>query len=295
MSLWIIILAYLIAHYFGQMWRKQRHQLVRSVMGSLHQMFKRAGFGSWRLNCLLAALIGAVVVLVLQLWLKSSSTVAWFTFSTLIMVFSLGSRDLDRDVRAYLNAETDEERNQKAERLAFDYRHPVAGHSHEAVIKGIFYQSLCRWFGVIFWFLVFGAAGAIGFRLMHSQVSDPHQRALFNGGQISVAKRVISWIDLIPAALATLALAIVGDFERVIQAWKQHFVSQNKSILTWDYAFYPTIAWQMVMAGDEVEDAFEHDYEGKLEQVNAAMSMVWRCLGCWLIIIALMILLNWLN
>ncbi len=295
MSLWIIILSYLIAHFFGRTWRRQRRLVIRFLTDRGHALLKLAGIGKWRLNSVLVMLMVLSLVVLAQLLFRSGSTAAWFIFSTVVLVFSLGSRDLDSDVKDYLDAETDEERDRRAERLACDYRHPVGRHDHESVIKGIFYQSLVRWFGVIFWFLVFGAAGAIGFRLIHSQVSDPVNRRLLNGPQLALAKSVIGWIDLLPAALASLALALVGDFERVITSWREHFVSQHKSLLTWDYAFYPCVGFAMVVAGDEVEEAFDHDYEGKLEQVNAAMSLVWRCVACWLTVIALMILFNWLN
>jgi len=99
----------------------------------------------------------------------------------------------------------------------------------------------------------------------------------------------------LPAALTTFALAIVGDFDTVIRTWKHHFVTNQHSAFSWDYEYLPEVGFRTVMRGDEFEDAFSHDYDGGQAKVSLAMSLVYRTLVCWLTVIAMMIIANWVN
>ncbi len=295
MSLWILILAYLIVHALGRYWQEPGRTLNGSGLLLSMNLLQRLRMGQGFLLPSLAPLLIVIPLALLQWWLDGHSELLWFLLSLLVVTWSLGPNDLDNDVKAWLQAEAGEEQDRLAERLACDYRHSSGRHNEYALIRGIFYQSLVRWFGVMFWFLALGASGALLFRLVHAQLSDSRVRARLNGRQRAVCKHLVGWLDLLPAALATLATAIVGDFERVTRLWRQHFVSQHKSLLTWDYAFYPNVGLQTVLGDDDVETAFEHDYEGRREQVNKAMTLVWRTVACWITVIALLILVDWLS
>lgn len=295
MSLWILILAYLIVHALGRHWQESGRTLNGRSLLACMNLLDTLRMGQSVLLPVAAPLLMVTPLALLQWWLGDHSDLLWFGLSLLVVVWCLGPNDLDNDVKAWLEAESGDEQDRLAERLACDYRHPLGRHDEHALIRGIFYQSLVRWFGIMFWFLILGASGALLFRLVHVQLSDARVRSRLNGPQRSVCKHLVGWLDLLPAALATLATAVVGDFERVTRLWRQHFVSQHKSLLTWDYAFYPNVGLQTVLGDDDVETAFEHDYQGRREQVNEAMTLVWRTVACWITVIALLILVDWLN
>src|SRR5690606_5523145 len=71
--------------------------------------------------------------------------------------------DLDRDVDAVLDAPDPASRRDAAARLADDGSASVDG---PGVIEAVFRNGLRRWFGVLFWFLLLGPFGALGYRLV---------------------------------------------------------------------------------------------------------------------------------
>ncbi|MCB1606836.1 MAG: hypothetical protein KDI71_07660, partial [Xanthomonadales bacterium] len=82
--------------------------------------------------------------------------------AAIVLYYSWGPRDLDADVSDLATA-TDPELRQRA--LA------ALGASAEDNqpadrVELVFHQALKRWFGVLFWFVLFGPAAAIGFRLV---------------------------------------------------------------------------------------------------------------------------------
>jgi AmpE protein len=295
MSILIIGLAMLITHVLGMHWRRPRQRLVNLWFSSVAHYFGRGGAARAILGLVVTIGLPAAIVGLAQWTLAREGALLWFGFSLLALLFAWGPRDLDRDVRRYLEADNDDERQIHAEALTYSYRDPSRNTHRAGVIKGVFYQSLVRWFGVIFWFLLLGAAGAIAFRLAHATLSEPRNRALLSEVQIATARGLITVIDLLPAALTTFALAIVGDFDTVVGAWRRQIFGASGRIRDWDREFLPEVGFRTVMHGDEVEQAFSHDFEGALAKVNQAMSLVWRALVCWLTVIALLILAGWVS
>ena len=143
--------------------------------------------------------------------------------------------------------------------------------------------------------LLLGASGAIAFRLVHLLLCEQSNRGLLMPRQLGACKRLVAFLDLMPAALTTFALAIVGDFDTVFRTWKHHFVTGKRSAFSWDYEYLPEVGFRTVMRGDELEDAFSHDYDGGEGKVSLAMSLVYRTLICWLTVIAMMIIANWMS
>lgn len=206
-------------------------------------------------------------------------------------VFAWGSRDLDADVAGYLNADGPKARRQAGEPLVFSYRLPETAVTTGHVIEGVFYQALIRWFGTIFWFVALGAGGVVAFRFAHALLSERDNRELMDERQLGVVNRGVALINWPPAVLATLALAVVGDFDRVLSGTRQRL--KDGFWRRFDCSVWPGVGREVVESGHSLDDAFSHDFSGKLGQVNAAMSLVWRVLVCWLTVISLISLAIW--
>lgn len=296
MSILVIGLALLFAHFAGVLWRPVQLRVLNAYLTRISSFVKRFKLLGGGLGVLIILLPPTILVASGQYLLQSEQQVLGaFFYSLFFMVLALGPRSLAGDVQAYLESSDESARSEAAEALAFTYRHPMSGGGRDAVIRGVFYQGLVRWFGVIFWFLLLGATGAIVFRLVHLLLCEHRSRALLTPHQVITCKRLVAVLDLIPAAFTTFALAIVGDFDTVIQTWRHHFVTGQHSALSWDYEYLPEVGFRTVMHGDELEDAFSHDYDGGPAKVSLAMSLVYRTLVCWLTIIAMMIIANWVN
>lgn len=73
-------------------------------------------------------------------------------------------------------------------------------------------------FGVFFWFVVAGAAGAVMYRLAHFLAREWPKRASGRFGEF--ATRVFGWIDWLPVRMTAIGFAIVGNFEDAMYAWR---------------------------------------------------------------------------
>ncbi len=291
MSLLAIGIALTFAHLFGHALQDPKHRLMHGYFRWLV-----ARLPDWPGAMLLVVALPAVAIGAVQ-WLLADSglALAAFLFATACLILAWGSRDLDSDVKAYLDAETDAEREAASEQLVFPYRQTAAAPGNHVVVEGVFYQGLVRWFGTIFWFLLLGGGGAIAFRLAHALLCERANRDLLQPRQEEAARRIVAIADWIPAVMTTLGLAAVGDFDRVVRAWRAHFREDRRPWLSWDSEFLPRVGRLTVVEGHTLDDAFDHDYSGRLGQVNAAMSLVWRILVFWLTVIAVLSLVRWLS
>jgi membrane protein required for beta-lactamase induction len=147
-------------------------------------------------------------------------------FTVLVLLVSFGPRDLRDEVDDYVAAlergDGDEAARRAKELLEADASGRGAG-LRDAVEEAIFVQSNNRIFGVMFWFMVLGPAGAWLFR-----ASDLlRRRAAFQGargdmheslGRALVALHgLLAWI---PARLAAVSFALAGSFEDAVGNWR---------------------------------------------------------------------------
>ena len=82
-----------------------------------------------------------------------------------------------------------------------------AEHTHRWMKQCLVYMGFERWFAVIFYFVLFGAPGALAYRLLHlsGELRD-------EAGDEAVQKRALHIADWLPARLLVLAFALAGDY-----------------------------------------------------------------------------------
>ena len=152
-----------------------------------------------------------------------------FAFVVLVLLFSLGPRDLKDEVDDYVGALERHDRDEALRRGKELLESSPSVHglgAREAIEEAIFVQANNRIFGVIFWFMVLGAAGAWAYR-----ISDMlRRRAAFEaarqgvprmrgdlGSALGLVHGVLAWV---PARLAALAYALAGSFEDAVGNWR---------------------------------------------------------------------------
>ena len=147
-----------------------------------------------------------------------------------MLLLSFGPRDLKDEVDDYVGAlernDRDEVTRRAKELLESTPALRGGASAREAVEEAIFVQANNRIFGVIFWFMVLGPAGAWLYR-----VSDLlRRRAAFEAARQGVPRMrgdlgsmltdlhgILAWI---PARLAALSYAVAGSFEDAVGNWK---------------------------------------------------------------------------
>ena len=85
-----------------------------------------------------------------------------FAFAVIVLFFCWGPRELDADIDAVLKAPDRDQRLAAAQALRPDPADLPLPLEANALVEAAFRSALSRWFGVLFWFVLLGPAGALG-------------------------------------------------------------------------------------------------------------------------------------
>ena len=257
---------------------------------------------AWRSRWGLSLALGVplLLVLLLQLALRNDLFgLPAFLFAVFMLFYAWGPRDLDHDVDAVADAVDAETRRVAAARLFPERAEP----SLEAgeLVGAVFRCALWRWFGVLFWFLLLGPVGALLYRLVALCVQGEARKRLPEG-PARAASAVLAVLDWPVAQLMTLAMALVGNFDSVLVAWKDAGGASFKPGN--DFLTAAARASVKVELAEEAMDeaGTEFDPGGGtalvattpgLPELRDAMSLVWRILLLWLAVLALFVIAGW--
>ncbi len=201
---------------------------------SLDAVFSRFGQSGYWISLVGVALLAALLVLPVAAvaWLLRDALlhIPYFAFAVVVLLFSLGPRDLKQEVDDFCVAvEAGDE--QEVRRLGkslteFDLPDDSSDQLRD-VERAVYVQANNRVFGVVFWFLVLGPAGAWLFRildLMRRRVAYRYSGGVEDTGALPSAVRslhgLFAWI---PARLLAMGYALAGSFEEAIADWKGYY------------------------------------------------------------------------
>lgn len=165
----------------------------------------------------LIVLVGGPVVLVLFLHAVLYSVLFGLlslVLFVLVLLYSLGRGDYSEAVQKYLFAWNNgdfESAYDKALSIGdFQQSNTIGDHValHDHVRSALVYEGYQRWFAVVFWFLILGPCGALGYRL--SYLSARSHR--LEDSERQLALRWVHYLDWIPARLLALSFALTGNF-----------------------------------------------------------------------------------
>ncbi|HWS76998.1 MAG TPA: cobalamin biosynthesis protein [Thermomonas sp.] len=251
--------------------------------------------GTWGIA--LALVLPLLVVGLFQLALEQP---LWgfvgLLFDIAVLFYCWGPRDLDVDVAAVLDAPDAGTRRAAAARLWPHGETPRL--DGPSLVEAAFRNALRRWFGVLLWFCLLGPFGAVLYRLSVLAVDRddaqlPHDTA--TGARTWLA--ILEW----PVAhLMTLSLALVGNFDSVLAAWRAEGAfglhgnllgsaarASVRSEIAEEVADYTEAG---VPASTALIEVF-----GELPELRDAMNLAWRILVLWLAVIALLVVAGWVS
>lgn len=208
--------------------------------------------------------------------------------SIAVLLFSLGPKELGREVEGYLESKAQGKTEQTRE-AAYSLCNPEAPDEEPLqsliVARHVMIEANRRLFGPLLWFLLLGPAGAFLYRVnqlagerIEFQEESPDQLQL-------MANKIQELLDWIPARLTAIGYAISGNFEKVAGVWKNfHRISQeqneNEAALLLSSA--GTAALESYPSVDEIEYLVEVP-----PVVEDALALVWRTLFIWVIAVGL--------
>lgn len=258
-----------------------------------------AGFWRGRYGIALALLPPVFLVGLFQFALHSPlAGVVGLLFGVVVLFHVWGPRDLDADVTAVVDAEDTAARRAAAVRLGAN---PDSGLGEAAaMVEGVFASALRRWFGVLFWFLLFGAVGAVLYRLVALAAEGDYADAL-PATTRDGARRFFALLNWPVAQAMTFSLALVGNFDTVLGVWRD----ANGASLQLDHAHLGAAARASVRCeiAEETREFIEEGATpgnawvqlGESPELRDAMSLVWRILLLWLAILALFVVAGWVS
>ena len=219
-------------------------------------------------------------------------------FAIAVLFYAWGPRDLDVDVDAIADARDARSRREAAAALWPDGAAPSLDGG--ALVGAVFHSALRRWFGVLLWFLLLGPVGALLYRLAAMSAEGAAARGL-PSETAAGARTVLALLDWPVAQLMTLALALVGNFDTVLGAWRDG----GGASLKLDSGYLGAVARASVRvelaeeAADRLDEQAEQRADGggapaaavtDMPELRDAMSLVWRSLLVWLAVLALFVI-----
>lgn len=254
------------------------------------------GAGAVLGTAVLCAVLVIPVVAVVIVFGDRLHHVPYVLFAAFVLIFSLGPRDLGRELDEYLSAiEADDAEgiSRRAKELMESDAGSGADHQ-SSVEEAIFVQANNRLFGVIFWFLVAGPAGAWFFRvidLMRRRARFESERLRAETGEpaaflepVRTLHGLLAWI---PARLLALGYALAGRFEEAIRNWRGFEPAERGRFYEFNDRLLASVG-RGAVALPEATTAERPEWHA----ARSAMRLVRRTLFVWITAIALMTLFS---
>jgi AmpE protein len=237
-----------------------------------------------------------LLCLIVQLALRGSLLgLANLAFALLVIVYCMGPRDLERDVEGVIKAPDSDARATAAQALRTDDMAGGLPFEAEPLVESAFVAALRRMFGVIFWFVLLGPAGALLYRLAERLAYAQDHAAGLPAAQHDLARQLTRLLDWLPAHLIALALALASDFDAVFKTWRAYHASHPKGYASFDPDFLNAIARASVDADVAAGDGHAVDVHEPVVALDDAMTLIRRVLIVWIALIALVVIGGWFS
>jgi len=209
-----------------------------------------------------------------------------------VLMYSLGPRELDTDLDAIRLAADDASREKAAQALG-DQGEAIAWNAFE-LREALAWAALRRRFGVLLWFFLLGPFGALLYRLAQSLARIGSLR--LDTDSRRAAQHIANALDWPAAQLLTFTLALVGHWEAVIGAWRQwHGQASPTSWYSAEPGFLAAAARTDVQVETEAGDGYAEDHSDPLLELTRLSAALSRALLAWLGAAALIAIGGWLG
>jgi len=210
------LLAMLIALIAERLSSPHRH--AERVRGQVWQMLHGAFPKLWQWTPSVVVLILLPVALADAVHAASMPLLLRLLLDALLLFICLGPRDLSDDIKL-LRAARARDDSEEVRRISAQLQMgPEPDASHRSLIGALFIQSHERLFGMLWWFLLGGPAGAVLYRVasrLPGLIADP---ALPAARLASNIHAVLAWL---PVRLTAALFALAGSMDDAARAWRR--------------------------------------------------------------------------
>lgn len=152
-------------------------------------------------------------------------------------------------------------------------------------------------FGVVFWFILLGATGAIAYRLA-AMVGDRWGAAREGDARAfgRFAARAFEWMDWLPLRLSAFSFAVAGDFMGAVECWRTQAATWRPRA---DGVLLAAAAGALGCrlggvlhqdSGIEYRPQLGEGEDIDVDGMDLAASLIWRALVLWLFLVLLVTL-----
>jgi adenosylcobinamide-phosphate synthase len=253
----------------------------------------------------LLAWSAAVLPLVLSVWLMETWLTQWgsllgLAWSVLVLYHTMGFRYyslIAEEIADKLRSGNLAEARQMLENWRGGEAADFSEHEVAALtIEQVFSHSHRQMFGVLFWFVLLGPAGAVLFRLS-SILSRRWSESSPAFSQLAATSfHLINWL---PARLTGLTYAVAGNFEDAMYCWRTQPhawpETEESIVLAAGAGAMGVKLGQPLNVGGQwiARSEIGLDEEPDADQIDSTISMVWRGLVVWLVIGLLVLVAGW--
>lgn len=284
MNLISILIALAVETIYPQIQDLRRFNWFYRYSDTLYQRLEGQGWRDGPVGIILV--VGSIIfgVWLVDAMLANVAAVFSFLFGLAVLIFTLGPRDLAKEVNEFTAAveRGDYEAGEIIATRIVGYDisgSPIVATRH--VMEGILVQSNVRLFGILLWFMLLGPVGAVLFRLSCELKNYSSGK---ESGYANAARdlyRIMIWL---PTHLVVLGFALAGSFVDTVSLWKSYneiWKADSEALL--------------IESGVGAISHEPHDEEGTpdLEGVHQIMALVKRTLLVWLAALALLTLTGW--
>lgn len=139
-------------------------------------------------------------------------------FSLAILIYCLGPQNLWADGYACINALAQGDVKTASEKLKSTFVDGGSQATSRHFLNALFVEANRRVFAVVFWFMIFGPAGAILYRAAAVAAENASAANSAASDSASMVEGILDWL---PARIFTFIFALSGHFVQTLQAWRK--------------------------------------------------------------------------
>ena len=290
MSLLSVIFALIAEHFISNLTKLRRFDFVFRYMSALRAKLPTFSFQNGTVTLLIV--VGGIlfVVWLISAMLANVLGLFGFIFGIVVLVFMIGPRDLDEDVKKIntaLENKDYEAANLYASQLSDRMIAEPPLRLAQTIKEEIFIQANIRMLGVFLWFILLGPVGAVLFRLSCLLKTNQQDEK----DDFAIASRELYQIMIwLPARICVLSYAVAGNFVDTMSYW-------NGVSDLWLRDSEEFIVVSGIGALRYEHRANLHEYEEgepDIIAIQQALSLVKRAVIVWVVLFALLTVTGWL-
>ena len=255
-----------------------------------------------------------IAVVILEALFASMGSLFSFIFAIVVLVYSLGPKDISTQVEQYLDSLSSGD----TEGALCHANEFFNGHHYQSEIsgspqmiagimkRGILIAFSNRILAVLFWFIILGPAGALLYRLT-TLLLERYAGGYFGSPDLeetdnspgaefqSAIRRLYMILGWVPARLCVIAFALAGSFSDTLLCWTcaTDFFNKNNDELIVESGLH-ALKMNTELVDESLSDTTQSDHAADIADVKQVLALVKWSLIIIITIIALMTIAGWI-